>query len=366
MNAVLLVLAIALVVSAAGLTEGRAAAEAQAKAFMRAHAGSPDDEDLQQIQFHAPKAYAIVKALLVKQQLGLLDPHRPNPSMRASKNLGPSKEDEATLQRMETEQSSRAPPAPMIEMEGARAPLPLPSHKASLFEGGSDMGVRSFDWRPPQDDDGLDLDSVLQQAQTAQKQDSLLAAGGSLDQKPVAAAVTRSAPGRDTPSGRFWSGFGEGMLAMTTRAVSAKPAPPVAMAQGAEVRPSRGAPPAQKQDRRAQTPAVAVDRSNPLQSFDWAAPEESDERPHVASLAAQNAYLSSVGLDDPPAPSRSAYLASRGPGPAAERHHRDALVQAVQAPQQSAPRADTRTNPLGSWFAEPRENPEVGFLRASA
>ena len=67
MNVARLALAVTLVVSATELAEGRAeqgTAQARAEAFMRAHAGNPNDEDLQQIQFHDAKAYAIVKGLL--------------------------------------------------------------------------------------------------------------------------------------------------------------------------------------------------------------------------------------------------------------------------------------------------------------
>jgi len=68
----------ALVLSAA------AAVESGAVAWLRAHRGAPQQDELAELRGVNPEAYALVKALLTKRSLGLLDPRHPTASFSAA------------------------------------------------------------------------------------------------------------------------------------------------------------------------------------------------------------------------------------------------------------------------------------------
>jgi len=60
---------------------GMARAESQAAAWLAAHRGAaPNQDELSELKATNPTAYAIVKALLTKRSLGLLDPKHPSAS----------------------------------------------------------------------------------------------------------------------------------------------------------------------------------------------------------------------------------------------------------------------------------------------
>lgn len=62
---------------AAGAT---AKAEVSARVWMLDHAGNPNGDELDELKNENPDAYALVKALLTKRSLGLLDPKHPTAS----------------------------------------------------------------------------------------------------------------------------------------------------------------------------------------------------------------------------------------------------------------------------------------------
>jgi len=57
-----------------------AMAESQATAWLRAHRGAPQQDELAELKSVNPTAYGLVKALLMKRSLGLLDPKHPTAS----------------------------------------------------------------------------------------------------------------------------------------------------------------------------------------------------------------------------------------------------------------------------------------------
>jgi len=61
-------------------------AESQAASWLRAHSrGAPQADELAELRTENPEAYGIVKALLMKRSLGLLDPRHPTASFAAAK-----------------------------------------------------------------------------------------------------------------------------------------------------------------------------------------------------------------------------------------------------------------------------------------
>jgi len=68
-------------VSASAVTTRLASAETFARSWMQKHEGAqPQGDELAELKTQNPEAYAIVKALLTKRSLGLLDPRHPSAS----------------------------------------------------------------------------------------------------------------------------------------------------------------------------------------------------------------------------------------------------------------------------------------------
>lgn len=71
----------------------KVAVESQAAAWLRARDHSPQPDELAELKAENPSAYALVKALLTKRSLGLLDPKHPNPSFMPSSAAQSTSED---------------------------------------------------------------------------------------------------------------------------------------------------------------------------------------------------------------------------------------------------------------------------------
>lgn len=69
---------------AALLSSASSTAETRAASWLRAHRGAPQPDELAELKSANPEAYAIVKALLTKRSLGLLDPKHPTASFAAA------------------------------------------------------------------------------------------------------------------------------------------------------------------------------------------------------------------------------------------------------------------------------------------
>lgn len=61
------------------------AAEGKAATWLRAHRGKPQPDELAELKTENPEAYGLVKALLMKRSLGLLDPRHPTASFAAAR-----------------------------------------------------------------------------------------------------------------------------------------------------------------------------------------------------------------------------------------------------------------------------------------
>jgi len=152
------------------LQTSRAAATLQARAFLRAHAGQPQQDQLSELKQENPEAFAIVTALLMKRQLGILDPHHPTTSFntQVEKKSSVSAEDKAFLTQLETEHGHPPPTAKVDDTPAATAwasPTPVQESASTAFiAGGSavprpspfaDSGKDPFAWKPTAEDDAV-------------------------------------------------------------------------------------------------------------------------------------------------------------------------------------------------------------------
>ncbi|CAK0906081.1 unnamed protein product, partial [Prorocentrum cordatum] len=80
------VLVLALLALGAGAARRRAstASQSTAREWLRSHGPAPPQDELQELKAANPEAYAIVKALLTKRALGLLDPRHPTASFASA------------------------------------------------------------------------------------------------------------------------------------------------------------------------------------------------------------------------------------------------------------------------------------------
>jgi len=152
------------------LQTSKAAATLQARAFLRAHAGQPQQDQLSELKQENPEAFAIVTALLMKRQLGILDPHHPTTSFntQVEKKSSVSAEDKAFLTQLETEHGHPPPTAKVDDTPAATAwasPTPVQESASTAFiAGGSavprpspfaDSGKDPFAWKPTAEDDAV-------------------------------------------------------------------------------------------------------------------------------------------------------------------------------------------------------------------
>jgi len=99
-------------------------AEGRAAAWLRVHGqGAPSGDELSELKAENPEAYGIVKALLMKRQLGLLDPKHPSASFAAAKAPAEVPGAEA-FKEMAVESGEKASVAPLYP----DAPAPVAHH----------------------------------------------------------------------------------------------------------------------------------------------------------------------------------------------------------------------------------------------
>jgi len=78
------VCAAALVPGGLAIKASTAVAQTKAQSWLQRHRGAPQQDDLAELKAENPEAYGIVKALLTKRSLGLLDPRHPTASFAAA------------------------------------------------------------------------------------------------------------------------------------------------------------------------------------------------------------------------------------------------------------------------------------------
>merc|ERR1719327_1775004 len=86
------VLALALLALGASATRRSAtsASLSEARVWLKSHGPVPQKDELQDLRNENPEAYAIVKALLTKRSLGLLDPKHPPASFAPGAQAAPA------------------------------------------------------------------------------------------------------------------------------------------------------------------------------------------------------------------------------------------------------------------------------------
>lgn len=101
-------------------------ASAAAEVWLHVHRGAPQADELAELKTTNPEAYGLVKALLTKRSLGLLDPKHPSASFAAAAHSGSSAEAEdvgssgpAVFERI-AEESGEKPKAALLYPEAAQ------------------------------------------------------------------------------------------------------------------------------------------------------------------------------------------------------------------------------------------------------
>jgi len=138
----------ALALCAAALAPGGLAlkvAEARAQAWLRQHRGAPQQDELEELRVENPEAYGIVKALLTKRSLGLLDPRHPTASFAAAPPQEAATPGAEAFEKIAEESGEKPKAAPLY------ADAPVASHQNWL------------NWKPQQSamDDEAMVKNVL-------------------------------------------------------------------------------------------------------------------------------------------------------------------------------------------------------------
>lgn len=151
--------------------------QASAAAWLRAHDGAPNQDELAELKSVNPSAYAIVKALLTKRSLGLLDPKHPSASFAPAQAPPQEEEQGASAFQKIAEESGEKPHAAALYPE---APAPVAHHNW-------------LNWRPSQSavDDEAMVNNVLGQ---------VAALKGGAAPAQAAPAVADAAPADPAPA----------------------------------------------------------------------------------------------------------------------------------------------------------------------
>jgi hypothetical protein len=169
-------------------------AEISAKVWLREHSGGNPDE-LAELKTENPDAYALVKALLTKRSLGLLDPKHPTASFAAP----PPKEDTdqpsgaevyakfATTPKeqlaLSGQQSSASPDVPYPDAQNSQSQVPYPEAHGS--------SQNWMSWKPDNNDDDAMVQNVLGAVADLTKKKSLRGQSDSQDENPLQAEAAR-------------------------------------------------------------------------------------------------------------------------------------------------------------------------------
>lgn len=310
-------------------------ATAAAKAWLNALDAPPQDDELAELKDANPEAYGIVKALLVKQQLGLLDPRHPTASMRANAVPAVSAEDKAALNRMEAEVAAKKDPTEAESTPDSTALYPeaaaAPAHRdwlnwkpqdsaasddqmvqnvlgtvAQLKGGASTVQGSLLTRRSDTAGNSLAAQAAALGFDASQDESSPPAAPA-VDSTPSAVAAPAadrvppsvSQPAVDSAQPVFAAPAADSMPTMADSMAAAAPANPPAKKTGsfwgslfsglaAKQQVAQQASPA--------TPEAAAAPQNPyLQAVDWQADRT------TPSQGGANAYLTSSGLGSAPA-----------------------------------------------------------------
>lgn len=236
-----LVLALLAVGASAARKSSSSASLSQAREWLRSHGPAPPQDELQELKGANPEAYAIVKALLTKRALGLLDPRHPTasfaPGQTAAAAPPMSSVDFAASVGVKAEASSGAASEASDDAVEVAPPPVHHSHKDWL------------NWRPA--DSAAEDDAQVQQVL------------GTVSQLRAGGVASSAAGASDAP---------------------APPEPPVA--QLATAQPS------------AAQPAAATEQTNSyLKGIDLGAPALRDTA--AAPKAQDNSYLKGLDLGSP-------------------------------------------------------------------
>lgn len=325
-------------------------AVSEARLFMRSHVGkAPRGDELAELKGANPEAYAIVKALLTKRSLGLLDPKHPTPSFAGGGK--PAEQNAEAEQGPEVFQKFASPE----ELRSASAPhqQSLAAQRvAAAVPYAEVQGSSHHDWMnwKPQSS-AMDDETMVQ---------NVLGAVAELKGKK-AGLLSKSRSGNDNALSADEQSFGADSQDEATPTRSVAPAAP-ALEVSAPVVPV--AAPAQPLERPAH-------ENTYLRSIDLGAPTLAQPQAHAAPAKHVNSYLNGLDLsgdmpevvatDDsskkPASKSSNNYLASFSWDDAAKPQQQQEQPQAtahVEAPVQSNGKDST----LLSWLGVVRKAPQ--------
>jgi hypothetical protein len=161
--------------------------------WLREHSGDNPDE-LAELKTENPDAYALVKALLTKRSLGLLDPKHPTASFAAPPPRDDSDQQSgaavyakfATTEKEQLaltgQQVSASPSVPYPEAAVAQSSVPYPEAQGSP--------QNFMNWKPDNDDETM-VQNVLGAVADLTKKKSLRGQADTEEANPLQAEVTR-------------------------------------------------------------------------------------------------------------------------------------------------------------------------------
>eukprot|EP00747_Dinoflagellata_sp_TGD_P025809 gnl/TRDRNA2_/TRDRNA2_131507_c0_seq3.p1 gnl/TRDRNA2_/TRDRNA2_131507_c0~~gnl/TRDRNA2_/TRDRNA2_131507_c0_seq3.p1 ORF type:complete len:321 (-),score=84.65 gnl/TRDRNA2_/TRDRNA2_131507_c0_seq3:93-941(-) len=157
-------------------------AQAGASQWLRAHGNNPNNDQLAELKTENPEAYAIVKALLVKQSMGLLNMRHPSASWSA-----PPPQDQEAAPSGANAYAKFASPG---ELKKSQPEDPYPAASTQMYsEVGQATHVDNWNWsqKHGQEDDDAMVSQVLGAVAELKGKKAVVAQQKSEDLSPLAA-----------------------------------------------------------------------------------------------------------------------------------------------------------------------------------
>lgn len=169
-------------------------AEVKAKAWLREHASDNPDE-LAELKTENPDAYALVKALLTKRSLGLLDPKHPTASFAAPapKDDSDQPSGAAVFAKFATTPKEQLALTGQQTVASAAVPYPEAAAEPSQVPYPEARGSSQnwMNWKPDGNDDDAMVQNVLGAVADLTKKKSLRGQSDEQEQNPLQAEATR-------------------------------------------------------------------------------------------------------------------------------------------------------------------------------
>jgi hypothetical protein len=174
-------------------------AESTARVWLREHSGDNPDE-LAELKTENPDAYALVKALLTKRSLGLLDPKHPTASFSA-----PPPKDDSEDQPSGAAVYAKFATTPKEQLaltgqQSAPSNVPYPEATAAAvpYPEAQSGGQNWMNWKPDSNDDDAMVQNVLGAVADLTKGKSLRGKPAADDENPIQAEAAKMEDQQET------------------------------------------------------------------------------------------------------------------------------------------------------------------------